>query len=410
MSRLINIIEAIVFLDLLAVGLIVPHVGNYVRSLGGNHVYVGLLGSIYAIFQLVSGPLVGSLSDIKGRKAVLSITLLASSFGYAMMGLTSSIFVILMCRALLGIFKQTQLLGRALVPDYETDKVRQSVIYGKMAALSSGGMTLGPLISGHIVEDYPQYGFQIIAALVSLCFVINSGLVTLLPNTITQEKPAEKKTGTSSVLQNITVSAKQSFLQLYSVSWSQYWDVFLLKALVSFAMGVYYSNYSVYLQYQYNLGIKYVGYIISFQGTIGFIASYFMGNINALYKTDSDYTQRNFHVFLILSVSIIGIVLSFNVYLYIICLIPLAIGNAIGRLVTLEMILSRSKGEHRGMLIGASNSTRSLTGVVAPMAAGLIGHYLDVTFVIYVSLFSTMLGCVLSYSLTKKAERLKKVK
>ncbi|KAG7307976.1 hypothetical protein JYU34_006603 [Plutella xylostella] len=175
MSRLINIIEAIVFLDLLAVGLIVPHVGNYVRSLGGNHVYVGLLGSIYAIFQLVSGPLVGSLSDIKGRKAVLSITLLASSFGYAMMGLTSSIFVILMCRALLGIFKQTQLLGRALVPDYETDKVRQSVIYGKMAALSSGGMTLGPLISGHIVEDYPQYGFQIIAALVSLCFVINSG-------------------------------------------------------------------------------------------------------------------------------------------------------------------------------------------------------------------------------------------
>lgn len=48
------------FQDLLAVGMIVPLVANHVRALGGNHIYVGLLGSIYSIFQLASGPLIVS--------------------------------------------------------------------------------------------------------------------------------------------------------------------------------------------------------------------------------------------------------------------------------------------------------------------------------------------------------------
>lgn len=50
------------FQDLLAVGLIVPLVAGHVREMGGNHVYVGLLGSIYAGFQLGSGPLIVSIS------------------------------------------------------------------------------------------------------------------------------------------------------------------------------------------------------------------------------------------------------------------------------------------------------------------------------------------------------------
>ena len=44
-------------------GLIVPLVAGHVRQMGGNHLYVGLLGSVYAGFQLGSGPLIVSSSS-----------------------------------------------------------------------------------------------------------------------------------------------------------------------------------------------------------------------------------------------------------------------------------------------------------------------------------------------------------
>lgn len=102
MSFAIYLLQAVAFLDLLAVGLIVPLVASHVRDMGGNHLYVGLLGSIYAGFQLGSGPLIGSLSDLKGRKTILILTLLVCGIAYTVLGLTSSILVILLIRAVLG--------------------------------------------------------------------------------------------------------------------------------------------------------------------------------------------------------------------------------------------------------------------------------------------------------------------
>ena len=167
-------------------------------------------------------------------------------------------------------------------------------------------------------------------------------------------------------------------------------------------MGVYYSNYSLYLKTQYNLSPKNIGYVISLQGVIGSVSSFMMGYINSFYRNDDDYSQRNHHVFILLSLSLLGICLSFNVFMYSMLLIPLAIGNAVGRLVTLEMVLKKSHGDHRGTLIGASNSVRSLTGVVAPMVAGLVGEFFGVAYVLYASFFSTLIGLVVSYKYKNK--------
>lgn len=170
-------------------------------------------------------------------------------------------------------------------------------------------------------------------------------------------------------------------------------------------MSVYYSNYPLYLNSQYKMSPKYIGYIISFQGTIGSFSSFFIGYINSFYKHDNDYSLRNFHIFVMLAASLLGMIVAVNVYLYTLWLIPLAIGNAMSRLITLEMVLERCHGEHRGTLIGASNSVRSLAGVVAPMVAGFIEEFVGVPYVIYAALFSTSLGVILSYQ--HKHQRLK---
>ncbi|XP_075971546.1 major facilitator superfamily domain-containing protein 9-like [Anticarsia gemmatalis] len=407
MSFTIYLLQAVAFVDLLAVGLIVPLVPAHVRKMGGNEIYVGLLGSIYAGFQLVSGPLIGSLSDLKGRKPVLAMTLLVCSIAYTLLGVTNSIFVILATRAILGVFKQTQVLTKALVPDYEKNEQKQAGIYGKMAAISGAGITLGPMIGGHIAEDHPENGFLLIAVIVGIFFAMNSCAVYFLPNPIrrpSKRKAADEESHTN-LITKLFISVRQSFVELYSIKWSIYWDVFMFKALVSFAMGVYYSNYALYLKTQYELSPKYIGYVISFQGVIGSMCSYFISFINSFYIHDKDYSIRNFHVFLLLSVALVGLILSFNVLVYCFWLIPLAIGNAIARLVTLEMVLKRSHGDHTGTLIGASNSVRSLSGVIAPMVSGLIVQYVGISYVIYASFCSTFIGVILSYGYKRKVKR-----
>nr|NP_001298766.1 uncharacterized protein LOC106115595 [Papilio xuthus]BAM18522.1 unknown secreted protein [Papilio xuthus] len=403
MDLSIFLLQFVAFLDLLAVGLIVPLVPNHIRQLGGNHIYVGLLGSIYSGFQLGSGPLIGSLSDLKGRRTILMFTLLLCAGVYSIMGFISSIAVILILRGMLGLFKQTQLLTKALVPDYESNQQKQSVIYGKMAAISGVGITLGPVIGGHIVEDHPENGFMYIAIIVGFCFLVNAGLVYFLPATIKKtSKETKSKSEHESVMNKIITSSKQSVIELSKIPWAEYWDVFLLKALISFAMAVYFSNYSLYLKTIYELSPKYIGYVISIQGVISSVSSFFIGYINKFYSYDTDYSVRNLHMFILVGVSLTGMILATNVYMFIVCLLPLAVGSAVGRLVSLEMVLTRCKGKHRGTLIGATNSVTSLSGVVAPMVAGFIGQYFGVAYGLYASLFATLLGVALSYQYRRK--------
>ncbi|CAH2105592.1 unnamed protein product [Euphydryas editha] len=398
MSYTISLLQFVAFLDLLAVGLIVPLIPNNVRQMGGNHIQIGLLGSLYASFQLGSGPLIGNLSDLRGRKQILMLTLLVCSVAYMILGLTNSIVIILILRAVLGLFKQTQLLTKALVPDYEKNEKKQSKIYGKMAATSGVGITLGPIIGGHIVEDYPSHGFNFIGVAVSIVFIINAGLVTLLPNVT---PPVKKKTDIKDSSQNIFFvlldCIKQSFVELSRVKWSKYWIIFMFQATSSFAMGVYYSSYALYLKTQFGLTPKHIGYIVSIQGVIGTVSSFLIGDINSFYAHDKNYSIRNYHVFLLTTLSLLGICLSFNIITYAILLIPLSIGNAVGRLVTLEMIVKNSHEDYRGTLIGASNSVRSLSGVVAPMLAGLVGEFFGIEYVLYPSFLSTLVGLVMSY-------------
>lgn len=66
------------------------------------------------------------------------------------------------------------MLTRAMVPDYESRQNVQSEIYGKMAAITGMGITVGPVIGGHIVDDYTN-GFMIIGIVVGVCFFLNAG-------------------------------------------------------------------------------------------------------------------------------------------------------------------------------------------------------------------------------------------
>ncbi|KAH9634526.1 hypothetical protein HF086_016614 [Spodoptera exigua] len=147
--------------------------------------------SPYATFLLVC--FLGSLSDVTSRKRVLLLCLFVCCCAYFWLGIASSLYVLLSLRIVLGIFKQTQILTRALAPEYIHEPNQVSILYGKLISLGSFGQTLGSFIGGYTIENFPRSGFTLLCGLLSIFFGINAALINSLPETKTKDEKDEDK-------------------------------------------------------------------------------------------------------------------------------------------------------------------------------------------------------------------------
>ncbi|CAH0702781.1 unnamed protein product [Spodoptera exigua] len=95
-----------------------------------------------------------------------------------------------------GIFKQTQILTRALAPEYMHEPNQVSILYGKLISLGSFGQTLGSFIGGYTIEKFPRSGFTFLCGFLSIFFGINAALINSLPETKTKDEKDEDKPDT----------------------------------------------------------------------------------------------------------------------------------------------------------------------------------------------------------------------
>ena len=64
-----------IFIDLLGFGIIIPILPFYAEHYGATAFHVGLLGTIYSLMQFIFAPIWGRISDQRGRKLLLILSL-----------------------------------------------------------------------------------------------------------------------------------------------------------------------------------------------------------------------------------------------------------------------------------------------------------------------------------------------
>ncbi|CAH0407258.1 unnamed protein product [Chilo suppressalis] len=395
----------VTFLDMFGVGLIIPQLHNQAQLLGCSHVLIGIMGAIYSASQLVFGPIIGNLSDLKGRKPTLLFSSALCGVAYILLGFTTSIVLFFSLRLFLGIVKQTQLLAKSIAPDCVKESDDHSALFGKLSTLSTMGITVGPVISGHLVEAFPDNGFTIITFIVATMFAINTYLINQLPDNSKDRKHDDNKNQrkemgvAAKLIDTVRRSIQESVDDLKKVDWAKYWDVFLFKLIIGLCMGMYFSSFAVFLKTEHGVTPKYIGYIVAFKGAVTALCSYFIEHINRLYRNDTHAIQRTFHIFIASTVAFLGMGLAGTLSLYILFVIPLAISNAVSRVTNLEMIVKRGNDEHRGSVIGAAASVRSLSGVVTPLLSGVISEYIGVPYVLFSAALFAAIGVVVSYKI-----------
>jgi MFS family permease len=155
--RALAVVVAVVFLDLVGFGIVIPVLPFYVRSFGVSDVYIGLLAASYSVAQFVAAPVLGRLSDEHGRRPVIVLTLVGSAvawtvFGVAgqvggAFGVAAGVTTLFASRLLAGAMGGNLSVAQAYVADV-TPRERRAGALGLLAASFSLGFVFGPAIGG----------------------------------------------------------------------------------------------------------------------------------------------------------------------------------------------------------------------------------------------------------------------
>lgn len=186
------------------------------------------------------------------------------------------------------------------------------------------------------------------------------------------------------LVDSVTKHVTESLEHLNKVDYRISGDALVFKLLLTLATGIYFSNFAIYLRFTYNASPVAVGYVTSLLSATGAFCAYNVEYFNNQYREDNDFSQRNKHIFSLLTVALTGMAIAQDVSMYFVFVLPIAASMAIGRLVTLEMVLSKTSDDQKDSMLNVANNLRYLSDVVSPLFVGIISELFGVTFVVYV--------------------------
>ena len=171
------IIFITVFIDLVGFGIIIPLSPYLAKNFGADALQVGLLMTIYSLFQFAFAPYWGQLSDKIGRRPVILLSLFGASASHLLFAFGETLTMLFIARALAGFFGGNISAAMAYIADITQSKDRSKgmALIGVAFGL---GFVLGPVLGGLAgnwglkVGLLPPFGESFPALIASaICFV-----------------------------------------------------------------------------------------------------------------------------------------------------------------------------------------------------------------------------------------------
>jgi MFS family permease len=155
--RSLATVVAVVFVDLLGFGVVVPILPYYVRSFGVSDVFIGLLAASYSLAQFLAAPTLGRLSDERGRRPVLLLSMAGSALAWTVFGLATAVgtaagtvaavATLFGARTVAGAMGGNVAAAQAYVADV-TPPERRAAALGLVGAAFGLGFVFGPALGG----------------------------------------------------------------------------------------------------------------------------------------------------------------------------------------------------------------------------------------------------------------------
>ncbi|MEW5850217.1 MAG: TCR/Tet family MFS transporter [Myxococcota bacterium] len=156
-------------LDVLGLGLIIPVLPKLVTSFGGGDISessgtFGWFVAVYALMQFLFSPVLGSLSDMYGRRPIILLSLMGAGLDYLMMAFAPSLEWLFVGRVISGITGANITAVNAYIADVSPPEKRAQS-FGLLGAVFGIGFILGPALGGLLGGMGPRVPFMVASAL-----------------------------------------------------------------------------------------------------------------------------------------------------------------------------------------------------------------------------------------------------
>lgn len=352
------ILLAIVTIDLIGFGILLPLLPFMAPLLGATNTDIAMIFVIYSVFAGLCGPFWGRMSDKFGRKPIILICLSGICLGNIMLAYSTELWMVFVARAFAGVMSGNFGVASAMVADMSTPENRAK----SMGILSAGfgiGMTLGPVLGGFLAGDEVNYKLPALTAAAMSFIAVIAGAI-MLKETLTPEKRAENQVHTDAApKQSLYATIKQSGnLHLVSLYLLQNTNITLAGFIFPLWVGS-------------NLGWspKDVGYVFMAQGVCTAIIQF---------KMIGPLTAKLGEVRLLL-MGITGLTVGYGIGVFafdtatiLLCFFAIIIGSTFCTPMLNTLIANRTPNHLRGQIMGTTSSMSAWGRVVGPAVGGLI--------------------------------------
>jgi MFS transporter, DHA1 family, tetracycline resistance protein len=358
----------IVAVDVLGLTIMIPLLPFYAEKLGASPFQVGWLIGLYAACQLVSGPLLGRLSDRIGRKPLLLVSQFGTLAGFLITAFAPNLWILFLARAIDGSTAGNLSLAQAYISDVTKPEDRAKS-FGVIGIAFGMGFLIGPAISGFLARfDYRDPIFA--AAALSATSILTTYL--LLPSGAPAGAEASAEAG----------AAGPGGRRLSLFEWGAYAEYFRRPALAprlceflcfAFSFAMFTAGLPLFAERRLAwhgkpFGPVQLGYIWAFAGFLGL---FLQGP--ALGRLVKRFGERRLNRTGFGGYAAGYLILAFchTLPVLILATIVTAIGTLVRPTLT-SMISQAAERREQGVVLGLTQSLTSVAQIAAPLMAGYL--------------------------------------
>jgi len=369
------IIVFTVFLDVLGIGLIIPVLPFYVESFNVSTNTVTALFAVFALFSFFSSPILGMISDRKGRRPVLLVSLLSSAIGWLVFAFSNTIFGLFLGRIIDGSAAGNISTAQNYLIDISKDGKDRAKNLGLIGASFGIGFIVGPLVGGVLSGISMKLPFIVVGIMATINTIL---AYFFLPET-------HHNKNTDKISLNPFTPIKKAFknkkLTPFFISW----------LFFGIAISLNQSIFALYIAKVFSWTVIASGFIMALIGVIISLNQAFL-----VHKIWLKYFKESvLMIWMLIPFAFGYLVMSLPFkFAFILGLIITALGQSTFRVVMTNQVIGLSDSKEQGETMGILTSIMSLSMIIGPILGGLVyglsvglpyslaGIFLIITFII----------------------------
>lgn len=362
------------FVNTLGFSILIPVLPFVVKDVYDAPEFVyGLILSLYAFFQFIGAPYLGSLSDRIGRKPVLVISQIGTLLSWfifiiayflptePVILLALPLWVIIIARIFDGITGGNISVTNAYISDVTTPK-EKSTIFGYLGGIAGLGIIIGPGIGGLASSGSIGYlGAVLIAFVISL--ITTFSIIFWLNES--NKNIGEVKKEKFSLSKTLLVTKRIKTLNAsYVIN-----KIFLLRFVMGLIMASYIATIPLFVVELFGFDQKQLGFFMLFVGM------YLALNQAFAYKfvvSKLGEIKTMFLGFCLMMIGFYCITLEVNIYLYLALYYILNLGFSLVLPVFNSIISQKGEPTKQGEAMGISESIASICMAAFPVLAAIL--------------------------------------